>query len=171
MKKSNQTGGKNHKKYKKSTTTNEKQELLFATTNQIYAIVKNKQGGTRLSVLCSDNKMRSAIIKGKMYKKVWINQHDVLLCDLFDDQPDTCYVLYKYTLDEARQLKRLNKITFEEIGDYQVDHKQNVKLKQDVRDMFPHSSESFTDEEVKNVNQQQESEDTSSSSGMDIKKL
>jgi translation initiation factor 1A len=165
MKKSNQTGGKSHKKFKKSQPVQPKQDLLLAKPDQIYALVKNKQGGTRLSVLCSDNKMRSAIIKGNMYKKVWINQQDVLLCDLFDDQPETCYVLHKYSLNEARQLKKLKEIPFEEIGETN-DHIIDKKVKQDVRDMFPTSSESF--EEPQNVNQQ---ESDSSSSDVDIKKL
>lgn len=115
MARSNLIGGKKHKKGKKNkgiVQTNKKMET--AGKNQIYAIVKKKVGGSRLQVLCSDTKERSAIIPGKFFKKIWINVGDVLLCDTNVSQDDSlCYIVQKYTIKEANKLKELGEISFE----------------------------------------------------------
>lgn len=167
MKKSNQTGGKNHKKFKKNKVNQQdqpKNHLVLASTYQVYAVVKNKLGGSRLSLFCSDNKIRSGIIRGKFYKKVWFNQSDVVLCDLFEGDDKLCYIVHKYTINEARQLKNLGHHQFDEIGDYHVNEEQEEC--QQI-DMFPHSSESFDE-----LSKEEQSEtESSTSSEVDIKTL
>lgn len=44
-------------------------------------------------------------IRGKMRKKVWINQGDIILLSLRDFQDNKGDVILKYTADEARSLK------------------------------------------------------------------
>lgn len=44
-------------------------------------------------------------IRGKMRKKVWINQGDIILLSLRDFQDNKGDVILKYTSDEARTLK------------------------------------------------------------------
>lgn len=44
-------------------------------------------------------------IRGKMRKKVWINQGDIILLSLRDFQDNKGDVILKYTADEARALK------------------------------------------------------------------
>lgn len=44
-------------------------------------------------------------IRGKMRKKVWINQGDIILLSLRDFQDNKGDVILKYTADEARTLK------------------------------------------------------------------
>jgi len=53
----------------------------------------------------SMEKKRLAHIRGKMRKKVWINQGDIVLLSLRDFQDDKADVIVKYTADEARNLK------------------------------------------------------------------
>jgi translation initiation factor 1A len=59
-------------------------------------------GNGRLEAMCFDGEKRLAHIRGKMRKKVWINQGDIILLSLRDFQDDKADVIVKYTADEAR---------------------------------------------------------------------
>src|SRR5438046_7488834 len=62
-------------------------------------------GNGRLEALCFDGEKRLAHIRGKLRKKVWINQGDIILLSLRDYQDEKGDVILKYTADEARNLK------------------------------------------------------------------
>lgn len=62
-------------------------------------------GNGRLEAMCFDGTKRLAHIRGKLRKKVWINQGDIILLSLRDFQDDKADVLFKYSPDEARNLK------------------------------------------------------------------
>jgi translation initiation factor 1A len=62
-------------------------------------------GNGRLEAQCFDGVKRLAHIRGKMRKKVWINQGDIILLSLREYQDDKADVIQKYTPEEARQLK------------------------------------------------------------------
>jgi len=62
-------------------------------------------GSGRIEVDCFDGKPRKGHIRGKLRKKVWINQGDIILLSLRDYQDDKCDVLMKYSADEARSLQ------------------------------------------------------------------
>ncbi|KAG8799449.1 Translation initiation factor 1A [Serendipita sp. 399] len=70
-----------------------------------YAQVTKMLGNGRLEAQCFDGEKRLAHIRGKMRKKVWINQGDIILLSLRDFQDDKADVIVKYTADEARNLK------------------------------------------------------------------
>ncbi|KAF4305330.1 putative eukaryotic translation initiation factor 1a protein [Botryosphaeria dothidea] len=75
--------------------------LLFAE----YAQVVKMLGNGRLEAQCFDGEKRLAHIRGKMRKKVWINQGDIILLSLRDYQDEKGDVILKYNADEARSLK------------------------------------------------------------------
>jgi translation initiation factor 1A len=62
-------------------------------------------GNGRLEALCFDGSKRLAHIRGKLRKKVWINQGDIILLSLRDYQDEKGDVIMKYSSDEARALK------------------------------------------------------------------
>lgn len=62
-------------------------------------------GNGRLEALCFDGEKRLAHIRGKLRKKVWINQGDIILLSLRDYQDEKGDVILKYSSDEARSLK------------------------------------------------------------------
>ena len=62
-------------------------------------------GNGRLEALCFDGTKRLAHIRGKLRKKVWINQGDIILLSLRDYQDEKGDVILKYSADEARSLK------------------------------------------------------------------
>lgn len=62
-------------------------------------------GNGRLEAMCFDGIKRLCHIRGKLRKKVWINQGDIILIGLRDYQDAKADVILKYTSDEARNLK------------------------------------------------------------------
>lgn len=78
---------------------------MFKEEGQEYAQVVKMLGNGRLEALCFDGEKRLAHIRGKLRKKVWINQGDIILLSLRDYQDEKGDVLLKYTADEARSLK------------------------------------------------------------------
>ena len=101
----NTMGGKNGKRGKKNTKIDSKRNLEFKEDGQEYAIIEKALGNGRFHVQCMDGKKRLGILRGKMRKKIWINQSDYVLVGLRDFQDDKCDIMSKYTPDEARNLK------------------------------------------------------------------
>ncbi|KAF2458165.1 hypothetical protein BDY21DRAFT_284447, partial [Lineolata rhizophorae] len=97
-------GGKNRRRGKNE-NDNEKRELTFKTDDQEYAQVVKMLGNGRVDLQCFDGQKRLGHIRGKLRKKVWINQGDIILLALRDYQPDKGDVILKYSADEARSLK------------------------------------------------------------------
>lgn len=104
MPKNKGKGGKNRRRGKNE-NDNEKRELVFKEDGQEYAQVVKMLGNGRLEALCFDGEKRLAHIRGKLRKKVWINQGDIILLSLRDYQDEKGDVIMKYTSDEARSLK------------------------------------------------------------------
>jgi len=97
-------GGKNRRRGKNENES-EKRELVFREDGQEYAQVVKMLGNGRLEALCFDGVRRLCHIRGKLRKKVWINQSDIILIGLRDFQDNKADVILKYTPDEARNLK------------------------------------------------------------------
>ncbi|KAJ1952081.1 Translation initiation factor 1A [Linderina pennispora] len=109
MPKNKGKGGKNRRRGKND-TENEKRELVFREEGQEYAQVVKMLGSGRVEALGFDGTKRLAHIRGKMRKKVWINQGDIVLISLRDFQDDKADVIMKYSADEARALKQYGEL-------------------------------------------------------------
>jgi len=108
----NKIGGSGAKKAASKNTFQSARQIPFKEDLQDYAIVQNLLGNGRLKVLClTDNNERLGTIRGSMYKKVWINKDDLILVSLREYQDDKCDVIFKYTPDEAKFLKKYGEIT------------------------------------------------------------
>src|ERR1700721_3558211 len=73
--------------------------------NLEYAQVTKMLGNGRLEAQCFDGEKRLAHIRGKLRKKVWINQGDIILLSLREFQDAKGDVILKYTADEPRICK------------------------------------------------------------------
>jgi len=104
MPKNKGKGGKNRRRGKNE-NDNEKRELIFKEEGQEYATVVKMLGNGRLEAKCFDGPSRLCHIRGKLRKKVWINQGDIILLSLREYQDGKGDVLMKYSADEARSLK------------------------------------------------------------------
>lgn len=103
MPKAKGKGGKNRRRGKNDNGF--KRELVLRDEGQEYAQIQKMLGSGRVECLCFDGEERLGHIRGKMRKKVWINQGDIVLVSIREFQPDKCDVIMKYHPDEARALK------------------------------------------------------------------
>jgi len=94
-----------HAKRGKGAPTGEKKELIFREDGQEYGQVQRMLGNGRCDVQCCDGTKRMCHIRGKMRKKVWVNQGDIVLVSLRDFQDEKGDIIIKYQPDEARNLK------------------------------------------------------------------
>ena len=70
-------------------------------------------GNGRLEAQCFDGARRLAHIRGKLRKKVWINQGDIILLSLRDYQDEKGDVIMKYSgmfLNEPTLLRHCGKM-------------------------------------------------------------
>jgi len=112
MPKNKGKGGKNRRRGKNENDS-VKRELILKEEGQAYAQVTRILGNGHLEAFCFDNaggKKRLCHIRGKLRKKQWINQGDVILVGLRDYQDDKADVIMRYLADEARELKRMREI-------------------------------------------------------------
>ncbi|KAK4189245.1 hypothetical protein QBC35DRAFT_380734 [Podospora australis] len=104
MPKNKGKGGKNRRRGKNE-NDNEKRELTFKEEGQEYAQVLKMLGNGRLEAMCFDGVKRLGLIRGKLRKKIWINNGDIILVSLREYQDEKGDVILKYSADEARSLK------------------------------------------------------------------
>ncbi|XP_037083379.1 eukaryotic translation initiation factor 1A, X-chromosomal-like [Pollicipes pollicipes] len=109
MPKNKGKGGKNRRRGKNENDA-DKRELIFKEDGQEYAQVAKMLGNGRLEAMCFDGVKRLCHIRGKLRKKVWINQGDIVLVGLREFQDQKADVILKYNDDEARNLKTYGEI-------------------------------------------------------------
>ncbi|CAN3359103.1 eukaryotic translation initiation factor 1A [Diutina catenulata] len=102
-------GGKNKRRGKKDNGMF-KRELIYRDEGQEYGQVTKMLGNGRIEVSCFDGIKRMGHIRGKLRKKVWMSQGDIILVSLRDFQEDQCDVVHKYNSEEARTLKNMGEL-------------------------------------------------------------
>jgi initiation factor 1A len=108
----NMTGGKGHKKGKRS-TGNSKRIIEYADEiNSLYGLVISPLGDCKFLVHCNDTVDRIGIIRGSLYKNTFITPGDVVLVTLREFETsktgckERCDIVIKYMAGEIDQLKR-----------------------------------------------------------------
>lgn len=102
-------GGKGHRR-SKTQRDDGKRSLLFKEHGQEYAQIIKMLGNGRLNAHCYDGKVRMCIIRGAMRKREWMGVGDIILLGLRDFQDNKADVIWKFTSDEARQLKMFGEL-------------------------------------------------------------
>jgi translation initiation factor 1A len=73
---------------------------------ELFGIADSLQGGSRLKVNCEDGKSRMARIPGKLKRRMWIREGDLVIIRPWDFQNDKCDVVFRYTKTQASYLSR-----------------------------------------------------------------
>lgn len=101
----NEKGGKNFKRGKRPVTT--VRQLIYKGEDQDYGLVKKKLGDCRfLVVLQSDARELVCHVRGKMRKREWVNDEDIVLVGLRDFEEGKADILHKYTAEDANVLRK-----------------------------------------------------------------
>lgn len=81
--------------------------IMFPRGNQVFGICEQRVGGSRMKVRCMDGKTRVCRIPGRLKRKLWVREGDVLLIEPWelsgDEKGD---VIFKYKPIQVDILKR-----------------------------------------------------------------
>jgi translation initiation factor 1A len=106
----NEKGGKNFKKGKRIVAT--VRQLVYKDEGQDYGLVKKKMGDCRfMVVLQTDAREIICHVRGKMRKREWVNEHDIVLVGLRDYEDGKADIIHKYSSDDANVLRKTGVLT------------------------------------------------------------
>ena len=77
---------------------------------ELFGIAEQLVGGSRLTVMCEDGVSRLARIPGKMKRRMWIREGDLVIVKPWDFQQDKADVVWRYTKTQAEYLSRRDMI-------------------------------------------------------------
>ena len=77
---------------------------------ELFGIADSLVGGSRLEVMCEDGVKRLARIPGKMKRRMWIREGDLVIVKPWDFQNDKADVVWRYTKTQAEYLSRKDMI-------------------------------------------------------------
>ncbi|WP_075056275.1 translation initiation factor eIF-1A [Thermogymnomonas acidicola] len=75
---------------------------------EMFGVVEKLSGASHLSVMCEDGFTRTARIPGKMKKRMWIKEGDLVIVKPWQFQNEKADVVYRYTQTQANYLSRNN---------------------------------------------------------------
>ncbi|MGA2309470.1 MAG: translation initiation factor eIF-1A [Candidatus Bathyarchaeia archaeon] len=97
---------------KKVLSEGELNQLVVPSANDILGVAIKLLGYDRILVKCQDGKERLCRIRGKMKRRVWIREGDVVLVSPWDFQSDKRGdVFWRYTRAQAEMLRKKGYIT------------------------------------------------------------
>ena len=99
--------------------------------NEMFALAKQILGGRRVTVICEDGEERMARIPGKMRRRQWVRENDLIIVWPWDFQPSKADVKHRYTKTQAMYLSRkglLNEVVDDFGMDVRVDEEGDDDL-------------------------------------------
>jgi translation initiation factor 1A len=90
-------------------------ELVMPHEGEMFGRVIKLVGGDNVIVKCNDGKVRTCRIRGKIKRRMWIRENDLVLLAPWDFQSDKADIIWRYIaahadkLDQEGHLKGLNK--------------------------------------------------------------
>ncbi|NPA75889.1 MAG: translation initiation factor eIF-1A [Euryarchaeota archaeon] len=77
---------------------------------EMFGIVDKILGGGRMMVMCADGKSRMARIPGKIKRRMWIKEGDLVVIRPWEFQDEKADVVYRYTRTQASYLSKNRKL-------------------------------------------------------------
>ncbi|MEO2180234.1 MAG: translation initiation factor eIF-1A [Candidatus Poseidoniia archaeon] len=103
--------GKYGKKYGKQVDeTNLRVTLPYKPKGEMFAVAETFQGGSRLQLICEDGERRMGRIPGKLRRRMWVRENDLLIVVPWSFQDSKADVKFRYTPTQTSNLKRSGKI-------------------------------------------------------------
>ena len=91
------------KKQKQSSPISRK--IRFPKQDEMFAVVIEMSGGSRMRALCADNKTRMIRIGGKLKKRMWCRENDLIIVKPWVIQSDQkADLVYRYLPTERQRV-------------------------------------------------------------------
>ena len=88
------------------------QDIVLPTANDVLGIATKLLGFDRIMVKCQDGHERLCRIRGKMKRRVWIREGDIVLVSPWDFQTDKRGdIIWRYTRGQADWLRKNGYLT------------------------------------------------------------
>ena len=84
--------------------------LPYKPKGEMFAVAETFQGGSRLQVICEDGIRRMGRIPGKLRRRMWVRENDLLIVVPWSFQDSRADVKFRYTPTQTANLKRRGKI-------------------------------------------------------------
>jgi len=84
--------------------------LPKARSGEMFAIADQLLGASKIRIMCADGKSRLGRIPGKLRKRMWIREGDLLIILPWEFQDEKANILYRYTRTQSTHLSRRGKI-------------------------------------------------------------
>ncbi len=75
---------------------------------EVFGVASQLLGAARIRVMCEDNVSRMGRITGKMKKKMWIREGDLLVVRPWGFQEGKADILFRYSRTQSQYLARRN---------------------------------------------------------------
>jgi len=97
---------------KKVLSEDELSEMVLPSANDVLGVAVKLLGFDRVLVKCQDGHERLCRIRGKMKRRVWIRQGDIVLVSPWDFQSDKRGdIFWRYKRSQAEWLRRKGHLT------------------------------------------------------------
>ena len=73
---------------------------------EMFGIADQLLGASRIRIMCADGKHRMGRIPGKIRKRMWIREGDLVIVQPWEFQDDKANILYRYTKTHSMYLSR-----------------------------------------------------------------
>jgi translation initiation factor 1A len=81
--------------------------MVYPSVNDVLGVAQKMLGYDRVLVKCQDGHTRVARIRGKMKRRTWIREGDIVLVSPWDFQSDERgEIFWRYTRSQVDQLRR-----------------------------------------------------------------
>jgi translation initiation factor 1A len=98
---------------KKVLSEQELSDMMYPTKNDALGVAVKLLGFDRVLVKCQDGHERLCRIRGKMKRRVWIREGDVVLVSPWDFQTESRGdLIWRYTKAQAGMLRNKGLLTF-----------------------------------------------------------
>ena len=81
-------------------------EMVIPQKGEMLGRVIKLVGGDNIIVKCTDGKVRTCRIRGKIKRKMWIRDHDLVLVAPWDFQSDKADIIWRYIAAHAERLEQ-----------------------------------------------------------------
>ena len=108
---------KNKKKKNKGVSTGQEvvERVRLPRGREILGVIEQRLGGSRILVKCLDGKTRNCRVPGKLKRRLWLREGNIVLIETWEYQSDTKgNVIFKYSKGAAIWLKKRDYIKIEE---------------------------------------------------------
>ena len=110
VEKKKSTNKKSKKNQNQGEEANLRVTLPYKPKGEMFAVAETFQGGSRLQLICEDGERRMGRIPGKLRRRMWVRENDLLIVVPWSFQDSKADVKFRYTPTQTSNLKRLGKI-------------------------------------------------------------